>query len=292
MENELIEIITHLVFQLAIILLAAKLAGEVCQRYLKIPPVLGELVAGIIIGPHLLGGTHLGPVGPLFEVAEHLEDPLAVVPRELYAIAQVGSVVLLFFAGLETDLRQFLRYVGPASIVAAGGVIVPFVLGAAATVAFGFAEGFGSPEALFMGAVMTATSVGITARVLGDLRQMGSPEGVTILGAAVVDDVLGILVLTIVVGIAATGHISIGEVGVVAAKAVGFWLALTGLGIAVARHISRVIMGFQSDGAMVALSLFLAFLAAGLAETAGLAMIIGAYSIGLALSGTQLARRI
>jgi Kef-type K+ transport system membrane component KefB len=288
----LTEAITHLVFQLAIILLAAKLAGEVCERWLKIPPVLGELIAGIIIGPYLLGGMHLGPIGPLFEIHEGVTDPLENIPLPLYAIAQVGSVVLLFFAGLETDLKQFLRYVGPASVVAAGGVILPFVLGALLTVMFGFATGFGDPEALFVGAIMTATSVGITARVLGDLKHLASPEGVTILGAAVVDDVLGILVLTVVVGIAATGTISFNEIAIVAGKAIGFWLALTGLGIALARYISRMLMGFQSGGAQVALALFLAFLAAGLAETAGLAMIIGAYSIGLALSGTNLARRI
>ncbi|MBI4232839.1 MAG: cation:proton antiporter [Chloroflexi bacterium] len=293
MEQDITEQITRLVFQLAIILAAAKLAGEVCDRFFKVPPVLGELVAGVVIGPYALGGLHLGPVGPLFQGAREAgANPISVLPTSLYAIAQVGAVVLLFAAGMETDLKQFLRYAGPASVVAAGGVLVPFALGATATVWFGFGHGFTDPVPLFMGAILTATSVGITARVLSDLHRLGTPEGVTVLAAAVVDDVLGILVLTIVVGIAATGHVTLGQVALVGGKAIGFWVALTGLGILASGLISRALGAFRVTGAAVALALALAFLAAGLAQSVGLAMIIGAYSIGLALSGTELARRI
>ena len=160
------------------------------------------------------------------------------------------------------------------------------------TVAFDFADSYSDPKALFVGAVLTATSIGITVRVLGDLRRLGTPEGVTILGAAVLDDVIGILVLTIVVGIAATGEFSAGTVGVVALKAFGFWIGLTGLGILLARRISSIFDKFRGSGAALGLALALAFLAAGLAESFGLAMIIGAFSIGLALSDTDLARNL
>ncbi len=296
MEQNLTEIVTHLVFQLAIILIAAKLGSEICERYLKVPPVLGELAAGILIGPFALGGIHLPLVGALFEAVGKTtgEQAVSVVPvsSELWAIAQIASVVLLFSAGLETDLRQFLRYSGPASIVAAGGLLLPFILGAVATVLFGFASNLTHPQALFMGAIMAATSVGITARVLSGLGQMDSAEGVTILAAAVLDDVLGILVLTVVVGISEAGHISPSEVALVGIKAFGFWIALTGLGILLSKHISRALGSFKVSGAALTLALALAFLAAGLAESAGLAMIIGAYSIGLALSGTDLARKV
>jgi Kef-type K+ transport system membrane component KefB len=156
----------------------------------------------------------------------------------------------------------------------------------------GFADGIGDPKALFIGAVMTATSIGITVRVLSDLRALDTPEGVTILAAAVLDDVLGILMLTIVIGIGATGAFSIGTVGLVAGKTLGFWLALTGIGVLLSGHISRLFDRFRVSGAAVALALALAFLAAGLAESFGLAMIIGAFSIGLALSGTPLAQRL
>jgi Kef-type K+ transport system membrane component KefB len=143
-----------------------------------------------------------------------------------------------------------------------------------------------------MGAVMTATSVGITARVLSDMQKLDTSEGVTVLAAAVVDDVMGILVLTVVVGLSAGDGLSVGGVGLIGAKAIGFWLALMVGGILGAQYISRALQAFRGAGSAVALALAIAFLAAGLAESFGLAMIIGAYSIGLALSGTSLAKQI
>ena len=294
MEQHITEIVVRLVYQLSLILLVAKVGGEICVRYLKVPPVLGELAAGIIIGPFALGGIVIGGAGPIFPVpVPYAEDAIGVpMSSELYSVAQIAAVILLFAAGLETNLKQFMRYAGPASLVAVGGLVLPFILGVYSTVLFGFADGFGDPRALFMGAILTATSVGITARVLSDMRRLDSPEGVTILAAAVVDDVLGILVLTVVVGMSEAGAISFSEVAFISGKAVGFWLALTGIGLLLSKHISRLFESFRVDGAGIALALSLAFLAAGLAESFGLAMIIGAYSIGLALSNTTLAQRL
>ena len=291
------EQIVRLVLQLAAILIAAKLAGELFERFLRMPAVLGELAAGIAIGPFALGGVDFPYLGALFEIPADLAheenlSPIAHISEPLWAIAQVGSIVLLFIAGLETDLRQFLRYARPATLVAIGGVVLPFVFGDVLTVAFGYAEGFGDVKALFIGAVMTATSIGITVRVLSDLRRLATPEGVTILGAAVLDDVVGILILTVVVGLANTGDVSVGSIGFIAFKTIGFWLALTGIGILASRHIARFLQSLKVSGAAVALSLALALLAAGLAESFGLAMIIGAFSIGLALSDTDLAHNL
>lgn len=291
------EQIMRLVIQLAVILIAAKLVGEAFERFLKMPAVLGELAAGIIIGPLALGGIELPFVGSLFELVPDTDHEAALGPIDhisepLWAIAQVGSIVLLFMAGLEADLRQFLRYARPATLVALGGVVLPFAFGDVLTVVFGYAEGLGDVRALFIGAVMTATSIGITVRVMSDLRRLGTPEGVTVLGAAVLDDVVGILILTVVVGLAESGDISAGSIGLVVFKTIGFWLALTGIGILASRHISRFLQSLQVSGAAVALSLALALLAAGLAESFGLAMIIGAFSIGLALSDTDLAHKL
>lgn len=287
--------LTHLVFQLAVILVSAKVGGEVFERYLKAPAVLGELAAGFIIGPFALGGLDIPGLGPLFQARGGPgTGELSAIPvsDSLWAIAQVGAIVLLFSAGLETDLRQFVRYAGPATLVASGGVLLPFIFGVVITVAFGLADSFTAPEALFMGSIMTATSVGISVRVLGDLRRLNSPEGITILAAAVLDDVLGILVLTIVVGVVDTGSVSPSAAGAVALKAIGFWAGLTGIGILLSKHISNLLNKFRVAGAGLALALALAFLAAGLAESFGLAMIIGAFSMGLALSGTELAHRL
>ncbi len=292
MHGDITHIVTQLVIQLAIIIIAAKLSGELCMRLLRIPPVLGELAAGVIIGPHALGGV------PIFGWAAfpalYGADASSVIPvsTELWSIAQVASIVLLFFVGLELNLKVFLRFAGPATAVALGGVLLPFILGMVGTISMGYADSFTDPRALFVGAIMTATSVGITARVLSDLGALDSPEGVTIIAAAVVDDVLGIIVLTVVVGIHAAGGVSAPNVLIVAAKALGFWLALSVLGTLVAPYVARGIGAMRVRGASVALFLGLAFLAAGLAETFGLAFIIGAFSMGLALSSTDLAKKL
>jgi Kef-type K+ transport system membrane component KefB len=124
------------------------------------------------------------------------------------------------------------------------------------------------------------------------MGKLDTSEGVTVLAAAVVDDVLGILVLTVVVGISAGEAFSVGEVTLIGIKAVGFWVVLMAGGILGAQYISRALGTFRSSGSAIALALAIAFLAAGLAESFGLAMIIGAYTIGLALSGTSLARQL
>jgi Kef-type K+ transport system membrane component KefB len=144
-------------------------------------------------------------------------------------------------------------------------------------------------SALFMGAIMVATSVGITARVLSDIHKLDTPEGVTILGAAVVDDVIGILVLAVVIGLARTGEFNWGTAGWTFGKAVGFYLTFMIVGLAIAKYIAMGLDWFKSRGATVALAVALAFLAAAVAEMFGLAMIIGAYAMGLVLSDTKLA---
>ncbi len=299
-----VEVVAELVLRLAVILIAAKLGGEFAQRVLRIPALLGELGAGIAIGPFALGGIAIGGFGPFFEIPEIIEvvegavhhtDAILPVAPEFFFLAQLAAVLLLFEAGLETNRAQFIKYARPATVIAMGGVILPFALGVAGTLLFDFADTDsvkGFLPALFVGTAMTATSVGITARVLADLNKLHVPEGVTVLGAAVVDDVLGLLILTVVIGINETGEVSAGSIAIVALKAIGFWLGLTIVGTLLSNYISRGVTWFQTTGAVLGLALGIAFLAAGLAELFGLAMIIGSYSIGLALSSTELRRRI
>lgn len=291
--KNLTELVAHLVFQISVILLAAKLGGELFERWLKQPSVLGELLAGVAIGPYALGGLELPFIGALFGHPQGAGAGSVVpVSAELWSVAQIGAVVLLFYAGLETDFDLFFRYSGPAFVTAMGGVVFPFILGDVATVWFGLASSYLDPVALFMGAIMTATSVGITARVLGDIRKLDTPEGVTILAGAVIDDVLGIIVLAIVVSLRESGDVSLGNLAVVGVKAMGFWLGLMAVGILLSKWISRFLSSFQTAGAALALALALAFFSAALAESFGLAMIVGAYSIGLALSRTEVAEEL
>ena len=210
------------------------------------------------------------------------------VSTELWGVAQIAAILLLFIAGLETDLQSFLRYAGPATFIAIGGVIFPFALGQWGTVWMGYADSPMDGQALFMGAIMVATSVGITARVLSDIHKLDTPEGVTILGAAVVDDVIGIMVLAVVIGLARTGEFDWGVAGGVFGKAVGFYLTFMIVGLAIAKYIAGFLGWFKSRGAAVAIAIGFAFIAAAVAEMFGLAMIIGAYSMGLVLSDTKI----
>jgi len=297
-----IEEVAHLVLLLAVIIFAAKLAGELVERFASFPSVLGELGAGILIGPFALGGVEIGSLGPFFEIPTALNEAgevvnsITPVAPELFFVAQVAAIILLFQAGLETNRSQFFRWVKPATAVAAGGVIVPFAFGFLVTIILGFASFDSTSDmlpALFVGSIMTATSVGITARVLADIRRLDTPEGTTVLAGAVVDDVLGILILAVVIGMADTGEVSVVDIGIIAAKAIGFWLGLMIIGSLVANRISDTFLWFRSSGVLVGLALFLAFLASAVAEIYfGLAMIIGAYTMGLALSDTELKHRI
>ncbi|MBN1649406.1 MAG: cation:proton antiporter [Spirochaetales bacterium] len=284
----------HLVLQLAVIILASRIAGYLFQRFLKQPRVLGELVSGMIIGPFALGGFSLFRMAPLFPRLG--EDVLSVSP-ELYAFAVMASIMLLFTAGLETDLPTFIRFSGKGTLVGLGGVIVSFVFGdLIAVFLFPGVHTFMHPVALFLGTLSTATSVGITARILSEKKKMSSPEGVTILAAAVLDDVIGIIILAIVIGISkvasAGGHIHWGHIGIIALKAFGFWIICTVIGILLAPRLTRNLKRFRSMELIAIISLGLALVLAGLAEKAGLAMIIGAYVTGLSLSQTDIAPEI
>ncbi|MDT8391204.1 MAG: cation:proton antiporter [Lentisphaeria bacterium] len=285
-----------LVIQLGLLLFATKLGNSLFERF-KLPGVLGELCAGMVIGPFLLGKFPLPgfPQG-LFPLAEGIG-----VSPELYGFCAVASIILLFMVGLETDIQQFLKYSIAGSAVGIGGVAASFVAGDLITVLFsrylfGHTAGFMDPQCLFLGVVSTATSVGITARILTEKRKLDSPEGVTILAGAVVDDVLGIIMLTLVLGITAasrtSGVVDWGHIAVIGLKAVGIWLLATVAGLIFSRHISTMLKRFRGKSSIAVMALGLALILAGLFEQAGLAMIIGAYIMGLSLSRTDLAHVI
>lgn len=287
--GDLIHQMTSLVFQIGIIIFAARLGGMLFGK-LKIPSVLGELFAGIIIGPYLLGGfSFAGFEHGLFPLASGGTFP---VSPELYGIAVIASIILLFIAGLETDLAMFIRCSIAGTLVGVGGVVASFVIGAYTGIYFLDAP-FMDIRCLFLGAMSTATSVGITARILSERRRMDSPEGVTILAGAVIDDVLGIIILAIILGIAAVtqsgeGAVEWGKIHAIAIKAVVVWLGFTALGLIFAYKVSSFLKAFKSVTVLSVLALGLALILAGIFEKAGLAMIIGAYVMGLSLSKTDL----
>ncbi|MFW5844199.1 MAG: cation:proton antiporter, partial [Spirochaetota bacterium] len=280
---------TVLALEIGIVLFAGYLGARVARR-IGVPIILGEVVAGILIGPYLLGSMTLPgfPEG-LFPL---VDNALSISP-ELYGFAVVASVVLLFLMGLQTDLRLFLRFALAGSVVGLSG--------AAVSVAAGLSVGalmlgvpLSDPRVLFLGVVAIATSVDITGRILSERKKMASPEGVTILSASVIEDVVGITFLAIIIGIDALQETSGGtavwrEITAIAGRALAVWLGFTTLGILFSRQISRALKSVKNPAQIAVLALGLAFVLAGLFETAGLAMIIGAYVTGLSLANTDIA---
>ncbi len=258
-----------MLLDLAVILVAAKLAAELCER-VNVPAVVGEIVVGILIGPSLLGW-------------------IPADSEPIIALAELGVLLLLVQVGMEMDLAELGR-VGRASMsVAVIGVALPFLLGGG--VALGFGET--GDTALFIGAALTATSVGITARVFGDLRALATTEARVVLGAAVADDVLGLLILTVVVKIVTGGDVdAVSILGTIGA-AVGFLVIATAAGIFTVPSGFRGIDRWSRSSAtlvVVALGFVLAF--AWAAEWANLAPIIGAFVAGLAIGRSDHHARI
>jgi len=277
-----------LVFQLGLIIFAARTGGLIFERF-RMPAIVGEIMAGIIIGPYLLGGINMPGLGqPLFPI--YGDFPISF---ELYGFTTVASIVLLFLVGLETDLEMFVKYSLAGSLVGIGGVVVSFIFGNFTAVflskyLFGVQYGFSHPVCLFLGVIATATSVGVTARILSEKKKMQSPEGVTIISGAVIDDVLGIIALAIVIGIAKSGHFEWHRVTGIAIKSILIWLGFTLTGIFLSKHISLFLKKFKDTTTITVMGLGMALILAGIFEKAGLAMIIGAYVMGLSLSRTDL----
>lgn len=283
--------------QLGVIIVVTRI-GKWSFTAVKLPGVLGELISGIIVGPFALGGIGLpGLPKGVFPIA----DPLLPISPELYAFGAIAAIILLFDAGLETDLKLLIRYSIAGTLVAIGGIITSFVSGAWVTSSMshhilGMHLAITHPICLFMGVISTATSVGITARVLSERRKLDSPEGVTIISAAIVDDVLGIIMLAVVLGMvaAATGGDSVNWENVtrISLKALGVWLIASVLGIVASRRISSLLKSFREPTSIAVVALGFAFILAALFEHAGLAMIIGAYIMGVSLSQTDISHLV
>jgi Kef-type K+ transport system membrane component KefB len=258
----------ELLLALVVVWVAAQAFGEIAER-LRQPAVLGELFAGVVVG---VGG--LGWIDPHREV--------------LHLLAEVGVLILLFEIGLETRLRDLLQVGGASTAVAGAGVALPFGAGYLAALSFGA----GPSLAIFLGATFTATSVGVTARVLRDLGHLDSTEARVILGAAVIDDVLGLVILALVAGMLAGGTPTAGLALRMLAVAVVFLAGSIALGRLLMPRILRLVRAMRVRGALVPVAVALAFGLALLAQLAGSATIIGAFAAGLILAGTAEHREI
>jgi Kef-type K+ transport system membrane component KefB len=260
--------VTTVLVVLAAILIAAKALGEVAER-LGQPAVVGELIAGVLLGPSILG----------------LVDPTLPV---LHVLAEVGVLILLFHIGLETDLKRLLAVGGVATVVALVGVALPFALGYVVAMRLGLEP----LPALVVGASLTATSVGITARVLADLGRLQDRESQVVLGAAVLDDIVGLIILAVVVQIVGGASLSVGSITITTAIAFGFVAAALLVGRLAVPPVFGFLARIGSEQALATFALALAFLTAVLADRVGSALIIGAFTAGLAFAPTVHAKAV
>jgi len=264
---------------IALLITAAKTAGFLASR-LGLPVVLGELLAGVVLGPSALNIWQMHWLSPVGEKG-------ASVAGVFKVLAQVGVVILMFVAGLETDIQMAKRTLKPAFWAASGGVVLPMVSG----YLFSRWVGFDWRQALFIGTILTATSVTITAQTLMNLSQIRSQAGSTILGAAVIDDVMGLIVLSLVIAVSANsgagGAGRWNSVVVPVTYMTGCLVAMFTAGPYLTRWVMKHAARMQGHYMKVAAALAIAFLMAFTAESLGkMAAITGAYLAGLFVAST------
>jgi Kef-type K+ transport system membrane component KefB len=270
----------EVIIAVGILLAAAKLMGELFSR-IKLPIVLGELLAGMIIGPFALGAFLLNP--------DTGESILKIGP-ELRTLGEIGAIVILFMAGLEMTPKEFLRGGKASFTVGTLGVVVPFFAGLLVFQAFGF----DALQAMMIATALTATSIAISIQVLKEFNKIKSPEARLIIAAAVVDDILAIAVLSVVTSLGsaeALDNVDLLDVTFTILKVLGFFAAIL---IAAIFILPKVITPriWKAQGSVEGIATASFFGAAAIAGTLGLSPIVGAFAVGMALSATKVFEKI
>lgn len=270
----------NILFDLGIILLATKVLG-IWARKLGLPQVVGMVLAGLLIGPAIFGPLGIGNFSGVL-------TPTAAEMDVLQSFSQIGAVLILFSSGLETDFKELKKTGGAATLIATAGVFIPMALGTFLSLFFmGGLSKISDPDilhnALFVGAILSATSVGITVETLRELGKLNSKIGTTILSAAIIDDIIGILVLSLVTSLKGGGSIALTLL-----KAVGFF-AVSGILGFIIRKLFRTLQARHPHARRTGIfALALCFIYAYIAEEFfGIAAITGGYVAGLMLSGLR-----
>jgi Kef-type K+ transport system membrane component KefB len=263
---------------LGILLFAAKLFAELFHR-IKLPIVLGELLAGIVVGPFALGAL------PLFN-----GEPLVVLDETVRHIGEIAAVVILFVAGLEITPREFLKGGAASFTVGSVGVIVPFFVGYYAFTAFGIE----ALQSILIATALTATSIAISIQVLTELGKMQSKEARLILGAAIVDDILAIAALSVVVTMVQTGNTqpAIFDIVFLILKVLSIFVVMLIVAVFIIPHLLHSEKLWKPRGSVEAITTASFFLAAGIAAFAGLSPIVGAFAVGMAVASTRIIKQM
>jgi len=272
------EAIIHVLISLSVLLFTAKIFAEIFNK-LKLPAVLGELVAGIIVGPFALGSF------PIFD-----GKPLVILNQTVLQVGQIAGIVILFIAGLQITPKEFLRGGVASFSIGACGVIVPFILGYYVFTYFGL----GGLQSILVATALTATSVAISVSVLTEFRKMQTKEAKIILGAAIVDDILAIAVLSVVVTMVQTGNMSPNIVYVIllVLKILGIFATLLIGAIIIIPKIVHQEKLWKSRGSIEGIVTASFFGASAIAAAAGLSPIVGAFSVGMAVASTRIIKRV
>lgn len=270
--------IIHVLISLAVLLFAAKIFAELFNK-LKLPAVLGELIAGITVGPFALGSI------PIFD-----GKPLVILNETVHQIGEIAGLVILFIAGLHITPREFLRGGASSFTIGALGVVVPFFLGYYVFTIFGLE----ALQAVMIATALTATSIAISVSVLGELGKMQTKEAKMILGAAIVDDILAIAVLSVVVSMVQTGNLSPNIIDVIflIVKILAIFAALLIGAIVVVPRIIHAERLWKARGSIEGIVTASFFGASAIAATVGLSPIVGAFSVGMAVASTKLIKRV
>ena len=272
------EALIHVLISLAILLFAAKIFAELFNK-LKLPAVLGELLAGMIVGPFALGAL------PLFE-----GKPIVVLSETVREIGELSGVVILFIAGLQITPKQFLKGGAASFTIGACGVIVPFFVGYYVFTLFGLA----ALQSVLVATALTATSIAISVRVLTELGKMQTMEARLILGAAIVDDILAIAVLSVVTTMVQTGDMTpnILDITFLILKILGIFAALLIGAIFIVPKILHAERLWKSRGSIEGIVTASFFGASGIAALVGLSPIVGAFAVGMAVASSRIIRRV
>jgi Kef-type K+ transport system membrane component KefB len=268
----------HVMISLGILLFAAKLMAELFHK-VKLPIVLGELLAGIIVGPFALGAL------PLIN-----GEPLVVLDETVRHFGEIAAVVILFIAGLEITPREFLRGGVAAFTIGSLGVIVPFFVGYYAFAAFGIE----TLQTILIATALTATSIAISIQVLTELGRMQSKEARLILGAAIVDDILAIAALSVVVTMVQTGNTepAILDITLLIMQVLGTFAAILIVSVLVIPRVLHTERLWKSKGSLEGIVTAAFFAAAGVAAFLGLSPIVGAFAIGMAVASTRIIKQV
>jgi Kef-type K+ transport system membrane component KefB len=268
----------HVLISLAVLLFAAKLFAELFHKF-KIPVVLGELLAGIIVGPYAIGALLI------FE-----GEPLVILNETVLQIGEIAGIVILFIAGLQITPREFLRGGAASFTIGACGVIVPFFLGYYIFTLYGLQ----ALQSILVATALTATSVAITVSVLTELGKLQTEEAKIILGAAIVDDILAIAVLSVVVTMVQTGNMapSIIDIMFLILKILGIFVLLLVGAIVIIPRILNSERLWKARGSVEGIVTASFFGASAIAAAAGLSPIVGAFSVGMAIASTKIIKRV